>query len=104
MTYSVITTISGDGSDYDTLHAALLAHTDGSVPGLILHLATTTETGVHITEVWATKEAFERCNHEILWPLAAQVLGDRASTTLVSKREFTPRGLVIPAAEHTLAN
>jgi hypothetical protein len=103
MTYGIVTTITGDGSMYDKLHGELLQRTGGEIAGLLLHIGRTTERGFQVIEVWESKDQFDRANHDIVWPLASQILGNDAVSAPVATEEFEPRGLVIPAVGRTLA-
>lgn len=103
MMYGIITTITGDTSMYDTLHGELLQRTGGEITGLLLHIGRTTEQGFQVIEVWESKDQFDRCNREVIWPLASQILSDSATAAPVATEEFEPRGLVIPATGRTLA-
>jgi len=103
MTYGIITTITGDSSMYDKLHGELLQRTGGQIAGLLLHIGKTTEQGFQVIEIWESKDQFDRCNRDIIWPLASQVLTNDAAAAPVATEEFEPRGLVIPATGRTLA-
>jgi hypothetical protein len=103
MTYGIITTITGDSSMYDMLHGELLQRTGGQIAGLLLHIGRTAEQGFQVIEVWESKDQFDRCNRDIIWPLASQILTNGAVAAPVATEEFEPRGLVIPATGRTLA-
>ena len=94
MTFGVITTIVGEIDAYDRLHRALLQRTGGVLDGMLLHLARQTGDGFQIVEIWETKEQFERCNREIVWPLAAEIAAGLPPDAPVIE-EFDPRGLIL---------
>lgn len=96
MTYGITTTITADASVYDTLHRQLLQRTGGVIPGLLVHIGRSVDEGFQVTEVWESKDQFDRCNREVVWPLAAELFGQGGPVTPSSMEEFEPRGLVIP--------
>ena len=50
-------------------------------------------------EVWESQELYGRCNREVLWPLAAKVLGDQPPGAGPATDEFEARGLVVPQSQ-----
>jgi hypothetical protein len=93
MTHGVIMTVAGSVSAYDQIHAAALMLTGGMLDGLLLHIGRETKDGFQITEVWESKEQCERCNHEIVWPLVAEVFAHTPAEPVIE--EFDPRGLIL---------
>lgn len=94
MTYGTITTVVGEVEVYDRLHAALLARTEGAVDGLLVHVGRRTADGFQVIEVWESEAQLERCNREVLWPLAAEI-GLPLSEHPPVFESFDPRGLVL---------
>ena len=64
---------------------------------MLLNLGRQTETGYEVTEVWRSKEAFDRFVTETLGPVLADVSGGAAPPITV--QPFDLRGLLIPS-EH----
>lgn len=98
MTYGVIFTVADDIKSYDRLHHELLLRTGGTMAGLLVHIGRATPDGFEVIEVWETKDHCDRCNQEVIWPLAAQVFSDQAPSAAPTIKEFEVRGLVIPEA------
>jgi hypothetical protein len=96
MTLGVVTGVSAPVETYDAVHAAVLERTGTAVDGLLLHLARPTADGFQVTEVWESREEWERANREVVWPVVAEVLRGQAPPAQVVT-EFEVRGLVVPA-------
>ncbi|GAA3702842.1 hypothetical protein GCM10022204_19970 [Microlunatus aurantiacus] len=94
MYYGVITSVGESITSYDRLHAALMERTGDDLTGMLLHVGRETDEGFQVIEVWETKEQFDRCNREIIWPLAAELFGPEPSAPPTFE-EFEPRGLVL---------
>ena len=97
MTYGIVTTVVGDVEVYDRLHEALLARTAAAVDGLLVHVCRRTGDGFQVIEVWESEEQLDRCNREVLWPLAAE-LGLPLTEDPPVVEAFEPRGLVLSGA------
>ena len=96
MTLGVVTDVSAPAATYDAVHAAVLERAGAAVDGLLLHLARPTADGFQVTEVWESREEWERANREVVWPVVAEVLGGQAPPAQVVT-EFEVRGLVVRA-------
>jgi hypothetical protein len=99
MTYGIILTVPAAVDTYDALHHELLRQTDGNIEGLLVHVARVTQEGFQVIEVWESKERFNRCNREVLWPLAAKIIGDQDPGAEPATDEFEVRGLVVPGSQ-----
>ncbi|HYP45325.1 MAG TPA: hypothetical protein VEQ66_09050 [Propionibacteriaceae bacterium] len=95
-------TVSTPVETYDALHHALLRETGGNVEGLLVHIARVTSEGFQVIEVWESKELYDRCNREVLWPLAGKILGDQPPEAGPAAEEFEVRGLVVPQSQIAL--
>ncbi len=96
MTLGVVTDVSAPVETYDAVHAAMLERTGAAVDGLLLHLGRSTADGFQVTEVWESREEWERANREVVRPVVAEVLGGQAPPAQVVT-EFEVRGLVVRA-------
>jgi hypothetical protein len=96
--YSFTITVPAPIEAYDDLHHALISVTGGEVDGMLLHLGRQTETGYEVTEVWRSKEAFDRFAAEVLGPVLADLSGG-APPPPIMVEPFDLRGLLIPS-EH----
>ena len=96
MSWGVIVDVPAPAEVYDAVHARVLDRTGGRVDGLLVHLARATDTGFQVTEVWESKDYFERYQAE-LGPLLAEVSGGETPERPVAT-EFDVRGLVVPPA------
>jgi hypothetical protein len=85
---------------YDAMHAEIGRRTAaaGGVDGMLLHVGRETRNGFQITEVWETKELYDRFNAEIVGPALAELSGGQPPPQEPAVEEFEPRGLVVPAA------
>ena len=101
MHYGVITTVGEEIAHYDRLHAALMERTGDDLTGLLLHIGRETADGFQVIEVWESKDQFERCNAEIIWPLAAELFGPEPSAPPTIE-EFEQRGLVLTGRRLTV--
>ncbi len=95
MTLGVVTDVSAPVETYDAIHAAVLERAGTAVGGLLLHLARSTADGFQVTEVWESREQWERANREVVGPVVAEVLRGQAPPAQVVT-EFEVRGLVVP--------
>lgn len=99
MTYGVIVTVPAPVETYDALHHELLRQTGGNIEGLLVHIARVTLEGFQVIEVWESKELYDRCNREVLWPLAGKIFGDQPLGAEPATDEFEVRGLVVPQSQ-----
>jgi hypothetical protein len=85
---------------YDAMHAEIGRRTAaaGGVDGMLVHVGRETRNGFQITEVWETKELYDRFNAEIIGPALAELSGGQPPPQEPVVEEFEPRGLVVPAA------
>ncbi len=97
MTLGVMTDVSAPVEFYDAVHAAMLEQIGTAFDGLLLHLVRPTADGFQAIEVWASREAHERGNREVVGPVFAEVLQGQAPPASVVT-EFEVRGLVLPRA------
>jgi hypothetical protein len=98
MAYGFVMDVPAPVEFYDALHAEIGRRTTGGVDGLLVHIGRETRDGFQVTEVWESKELFDRFNAEILRPALAQVTGGQPPPAEPATEEFEPRGLVVPAA------
>ena len=96
--YSFTIAVPAPIEAYDGLHHALIDVTGGEVDGMLLHLARQTETGYEVTEVWRSKEAFDRFAADTLGPVLADLSGRDAPPPIMIQ-PFDLQGLLIPS-EH----
>ena len=97
MTWAVTMELAGmPGEAYDAVHRTLLERTGGAVDGLLVHLARETGDGMQLTEVWRSREDFERYDRDVVRPVLAQLLGGAAAPP-GEPVPFDVRGLVLPA-------
>jgi hypothetical protein len=99
MTYGVIVTVAAPVDTYDALHRELLRQTSGNMEGLLVHIARKTHEGFEVTGVWESKDLYDRCNREVLWPLASKIIGDQPPGPEPATNEFEVRGLVVPRSQ-----
>jgi hypothetical protein len=58
---------------YDATRKLMELEPEGTAPeGALFHWVTKTDTGVRVTDVWKTREAFDRFAAERIGPLSAQ--------------------------------
>jgi hypothetical protein len=98
MAYGFVMDVPAPVEFYDALHAEIGRRTTGGVDGLLVHIGRETRDGFQVTEVWESKELFDRFNAEILQLALAQVTGGQPPPAEPATEEFEPRGLVVPAA------
>ena len=63
-------------ADLEAVSSAMGVH-DNPPAGLIVHVMTDTATGVHVVDVWDSKEAFDRFNDDQLMPVMQKVMAER---------------------------
>ena len=95
--YSFTITVPAPIEAYDGLRHALIDVRRGG-DGMLLHLGRPTETGYEVTEVWRSKEAFDRFAADTLGPVLADLSGRDAPPPIMIQ-PFDLRGLLIPS-EH----
>jgi hypothetical protein len=99
MAYGFVMDVPAPIEFYDALHAEIGRRTTGGVDGMLLHVGRETRGGFQITEVWESKELFDRFAAEILGPALAHVSGGQPPPAEPAVEEFEPRGLIVPAAQ-----
>jgi hypothetical protein len=99
MTYGVVVTVPAPVDTYDALHQELLRQTGGIVEGLLVHIARVTQEGYQVIEVWESKDLYDRCTREVLWPLAGKIFGNQPPGAEPASDEFEVRGLVVPRGQ-----
>ena len=62
-------------ADLEAVSAELGTH-DNPPDGLIVHVATATATGVHVTDVWASEAAFEKFRDDQLVPTMMKFMAE----------------------------
>jgi len=62
--------------DVEAVSSALRSHEDPPA-GLIVHVATETANGVHVVDIWESKETFEKFNADRLTPAMQQAMIER---------------------------
>lgn len=105
MPYATHTTVDAPAALYAAIHAHVLKATQGKVDGLLVHLARPTPTGFEVFEVWESREHCDKIAQDVLGPaLAAAAVETGTADTLAQPHveDFTPSGLVIPAADVAL--
>ena len=60
----------------EEVSAGMRAHEDPP-EGLIVHVATETANGVHVVDIWESKEAFEKFNADRLTPAMQKAIVER---------------------------
>jgi hypothetical protein len=98
MAYGFVMDVAAPIDFYDALHAEVGRRTTGGVDGLLVHIGRETPGGYQLTEIWESKELCDRFNAEVLAPALAQLSGVEPPREQPAIQEFTPRGLVVPAA------
>jgi hypothetical protein len=98
MAYGFVMDVPAPIEFYDALHAEIGRRTTGGVEGMLLHVGRETRGGFQVTEVWESKERYDRFNAEILGPALAQLSGGQPPPVEPAMEEFEPRGLIVPAA------
>jgi hypothetical protein len=98
MAYGFVMDVAAPIEFYDALHAEIGRRSVGGVDGLLLHVCRATRDGFQITEVWESKELYDRGNAEIVGPALAELSGGQPPQQQPVMEEFEPRGLVVPAA------
>jgi hypothetical protein len=98
MAYGFVMDVPAPIEFYDALHAEIGRRTTGGVEDKLLHVGRETRGGFQVTEVWESKERYDRFNAEILGPALAQLSGGQPPPVEPAMEEFEPRGLIVPAA------
>ena len=98
MAYGFVMDVAAPIQFYDVLHAEIGRRTIGGVDGLLLHVGRETREGFQVTEVWESKELYDRFYAEIGGPALAELAGGQPTPMKPSTVEFKPRGLIVPAA------
>ena len=98
MAYGLVMDVPAPIEFYDALHAEIARRTTGGVDGLLLHVGRETRGGFQVTEVWESKDLFDRFSGEIFGPALAQLSGGHPRQVEPAMEEFEPRGLIVPAA------
>jgi hypothetical protein len=98
MAYGLVMDVPAPIEFYDALHAEIGRRTAGGVEGMLLHVGRETRGGFQVTEVWESKERYDRFNADILGPALAQLSGGQLPPVEPAMEEFEPRGLIVPAA------
>ena len=76
MTYAFSMEVDQPVEMYKTVHSALMQRLGRELPtGCLLHLATQTDTGFRVIEVWESHVAADRFGDEVMRPLIAEVSG-----------------------------
>ena len=65
--------------DVEALSATMRTH-DDPPGGLIAHAVTETTNGIHVVDIWDSKEAFEKFNADRLTPAMQQTIAQRNIT------------------------
>jgi hypothetical protein len=98
MAYGFVMDVPAPIEFYDALHAEIGRRTAGGVDGMLLHVGRETRGGFQVTEVWESKELYDRFAVEILGPALAELSGGQPPPVEPAMEEFQPRGLIVPAA------
>jgi hypothetical protein len=98
MAYGLVMDVPAPIEFYDALHAEIGRRTTGGVDGMLLHVGRETRGGFQVTEVWESKELYDRFSAEILGPALAHLSGGQSPPVEPAMEEFDPRGLIVPAA------
>jgi hypothetical protein len=98
MAYGLVMDVPAPIEFYDALHAEIGRRTTGGVDGMLLHVGRETRGGFQVTEVWESKELYDRFSAEILGPALAHLSGGQSPPVAPAMEEFDPRGLIVPAA------
>jgi quinol monooxygenase YgiN len=76
MTYAFTMDVAQPVEAYERVHSALMQRLGRELPtGCLVHLATKTEDGFRVIEVWESREASDRFNEEVMRPLIVEVSG-----------------------------
>jgi hypothetical protein len=98
MAYGLVMNVPAPIEFYDALHAEIGRRTTGGVDGMLLHVGRETRGGFQVTEVWESKELYDRFTAEILGPALAHLSGGESPPVEPAMEDFEPRGLIVPAA------
>jgi hypothetical protein len=96
MEYGLIQTVAQPIEAYEQLHAQIGAASGGSVPGLLVHFARSTDQGYQVVEVWESKEHSDRFFEQVINPLLERFPADQPLPRPVVE-EFEVHGLMTPA-------
>jgi hypothetical protein len=96
MTWAMTLDVPAPAEVYDAVHRHLLGTVGPSADGLLLHLSRATDTGFQVTEVWESREHYERYESGPVAEALATMSGGAAVPPGDAPVEFDVRGLVIP--------
>ena len=96
MTYGFAMDVAAPIEFYDALHAEIGRRSGGAAEGMLLHVGRATPSGFQVTEVWESKEQWDRFATEVVGPALAELTGGQVREPEVEG--FEPRGLIVPAA------
>ncbi len=96
MTYGFAMDVAAPIEFYDALHAEIGRRSAGAADGMLLHVGRATPSGFQVTEVWESKEQWDRFATEVVGPALAELTGGQVREPEVEG--FEPRGLIVPAA------
>jgi hypothetical protein len=96
--FSYVLDVPGPIQMYSGMHKAITDRVAGRDVGLLLHLGRETETGFQITEIWTSREHFDRFNIDVVVRLMNELFGQNQLPDLLPITEFEPSGLIIPTA------
>jgi hypothetical protein len=99
MAFGIVVDVPAPIEFYDALHAELRRRVPGPVEGLLCHVARRTATGFQVVEVWDSREQYARYEDEFIGPAITQLSGGQEPPAPPVVEEFSPRGLVVPAAD-----
>jgi hypothetical protein len=96
--YGVVTEVPAPVELYDAAHAAIGRHSGAKIDGLLVHIGQSTSSGFRVTEIWESREHFDRYNREVVGLVMANLAQGQPAPAVPPAVEFDVRGLVIPAA------
>ncbi|MDQ1634747.1 MAG: hypothetical protein QOJ32_1556 [Frankiaceae bacterium] len=102
MTYAITMDVPQPAEMYEKVHAIVTQRLGREMPeGCLLHLATRTDGGFSVTEVWETHEAADRFGDDVLRPVILEVSGLSPAEMLAQgpppSRELDVLGLTVDA-------
>lgn len=96
--YCTVQEVAAPIEVYDRVHAAVKARVGDRDIGLLVHLARPTAGGFSVTEVWRSRDDFDRAMAEILGPVMQETGAAPGPGDVPPVTEFEPRGLIVQAA------